>query len=355
VSSDGGVSGHTLAKAHCPVGGCPGHGWTDGQCSNVGQGPLPGGRLSRPRVDRRPVLDAVAVGEDRSDHREDHVDGRPDQADHQKRAHQMMSREATLGRHVAQLVQRDDDRGHRELAVDEVEEMEAERARGRDQSAHEPGRFAQRMIGGGHVLVEHRRPRLRGDEQPGVTGLAAGHQQQGQADSLQQQEPLLAGAPGDGDDRTAQDHPQRAVPEGVAVGHLDVARPSHQHEDGVDAESTTSRDEPLPPREHHHHQTHAGVEEETRFRGQYHLLHLGREWPRQAVVARGDLQREEESEHHCTRRGPQQRPRPPPGGGGKTGSCSREQPRFSGYQLAGRFFRCGLVRSLFVLDGMAFR
>lgn len=80
------------------------------------------------------MVGAGAVGEDRADHREDHVDGRSEQADQQEGAHQMVAREAALRRHVAQLVQRDDHRGHRELAVDGVEEVEADRSGGRDEA-----------------------------------------------------------------------------------------------------------------------------------------------------------------------------------------------------------------------------
>jgi hypothetical protein len=215
------------------------------------------------------VLDAGAVGEDRSDHREDHVDGGPEEADQQERTHQMVAREAALGRHVAQLVQRDDDRGHRELAVDDVEEVGADRAGGRDDPAHQPRRVAQCVIGGRHVLVEHPWAGLGGDEQPGVAGLAAGHQQQAQPDALQQQGAFPAGAAGDGDDRAAQDHPQRAVAEGVAVGHLDVRRPPDRREDDVDTDRGTNRDEPLPPGEYHHHQRHTGVQQEAGFGGEY--------------------------------------------------------------------------------------
>ena len=76
----------------------------------------------------------------------------------------MMAREAALDRHVTQLVQRDDDRGHRELNVDVVENMGADRAGGLDDPAYQPRRVAQRVIGGCHVLVEHRRAGLRRDE-----------------------------------------------------------------------------------------------------------------------------------------------------------------------------------------------
>lgn len=50
----------------------------------------------------------------------------------------MVAREAALGRHIAQLVQRDEDRGHRELDVDEVEDVFAHRAGGRDNAARQP-------------------------------------------------------------------------------------------------------------------------------------------------------------------------------------------------------------------------
>ena len=42
----------------------------------------------------------------------------------------MVARERTLGRHVAQLVERDDDRGHRELNVNVVENVRADCAGG---------------------------------------------------------------------------------------------------------------------------------------------------------------------------------------------------------------------------------
>jgi len=50
------------------------------------------------------VLAAVAVGEDRPDHREDHVYAGAEQPDRQERAHQMMTGKAAFGRHVAELV-----------------------------------------------------------------------------------------------------------------------------------------------------------------------------------------------------------------------------------------------------------
>jgi hypothetical protein len=97
----------------------------------------------RPQVGDRPgraarAEGAGAVGEDRPDHREDHVDARPEEADRQEGAHQVVAREAALGRHIAQLVQRDDDRGHRQLDVDPVEHMGADLAGGLDHPPRQP-------------------------------------------------------------------------------------------------------------------------------------------------------------------------------------------------------------------------
>lgn len=218
-------------------------------------------RRVRPQVGHRPVRAVRAVGEDRPDHREDHVDARSEQPDDQEGAHQVVAREAAQGCHVAQLVQRDGDRGHRELDVDEFEDAEADRAGGLDDPARHPRRVAQRVIGGRHVLVEHHRAGLRGDQQPGVAGLAAGHQQQGQSHALQQEETLPSGATRDGDDGPGQGHQQRAV----AEHHLGADHPPHEPEDEVDADRGGEPDEALPPGEHDHHQRHAGVQHRPRL------------------------------------------------------------------------------------------
>lgn len=212
-----------------------------------------------------------------------------------------MAREAALDRHVAQLVHRDDDGAHRELNVDPVENLGADRAGGRDNPAYQPRRIAQRVIGGCHVLVEHRRAGLRRDQQPGVAGLAAGHQQQGESDAFQQQDAVTAGAARDGDDGTGQSHPQRAV----AVHHLGADGSAHKPEDDIDADRGADCDEPLPPGEHHHHQRHTDVQHRARFGGEYHLSRLVGDRPPLAVPTRGDLQCNEESEAHRTHRSPQ--------------------------------------------------
>ncbi len=281
-------------------------------------------RRVRPQVGHRPVGAVGAVGEDRPDHREDHVDARPEQTDDQEGAHQVVAREAAQGRHVAQLVQRDGDRGHRELDVDEFEDTEADRAGGLDDPTHHPRRVAQRVIGGRHVLVEHHRAGLRGDQQPGVAGLAAGHQQQRQPHALQQQQALTAGAARDGDDGPGQGHQQRAV----AEHHLGADQPPHEPEDEVDADRGGEPDQALPPGEHHHHQRHAGVQHRPRLGGEDHLSRLDGDRTRHAVPARGQLQCDEESEADHTHRGPQHDPWSGPRGGPGAVAYSRKNPRY---------------------------
>ncbi len=151
------------------------------------------------------------------------------------------------------------------------------------------------MVGGRDVLVEHPVAARRGQEQPGVSGLAADHQQQGQPDALEQQGPLPAGAAGDREDSAAEDHPERAVAVEVA-GRLDVEHPAGQREEDVQAERGAEREEPLPPGEHHQHQRHARVEQTARLGGQDQLAQLVGDRSSQAVVAGGDLQRHEECE-----------------------------------------------------------
>lgn len=207
----------------------------------------------------------------------------------------MVAREPALDRHVAQLVHRYDGCGHGELRVDVVEKVGADRPGGSDGPAGQPGRVAERVIDGRDVLVQHRRAGLRRDEQPGVSGLAAGHQQQAQTDALQQQGSFRTCAARDGDGRATEHHPQCPVAERMAFGNGETHHPPHQKEDDVDTDCGTGRDHSLPPGEHHHRQRHTGVQQKSRLRGQYHLFHLIGDRPRQAVATRGDLQRDEES------------------------------------------------------------
>ncbi len=218
----------------------------------------------------------------------------------------MVAREPAFDRHVPQLVQRDQGGGERELAVDEMQQVLAGRSARLDDPAHHPRGVAQGVIGGGDVRVEHGRTGLGGDEQPGVARLVTGDQQQTEPGPLQQQRALPAGTAGEAEDRDAEHHPQRAV----AEAHLRVGRPPHQQEDDVDADRDAHRDEPLPPGEHHHGQRQTGVEQRSRVRREDQLAGLVGERSREAVVARGALQRDEEPEGPHPRHGPQRHPRP---------------------------------------------
>jgi hypothetical protein len=195
------------------------------------------------------------------------------------------------------------------------------------------------VVGGRHVLVEHERPGLGGDEQPGVTGLAAGHQQQSQPGALEQQRAFPAGAPRDGDDRAAERHPQGAVAERVAFRHLDAGHPSDRQEAHIDTDRGAEGDQPLPPGEHHHHQRHGGVQQATRLGREDHFPRLRGQRPRQAETTRHELQRDEESEAHDHCRGPDDHPGLTPRGVLVLVSAfySRKHPRRYRYQLFDRF------------------
>ncbi|CAM5325012.1 hypothetical protein STENM36S_01747 [Streptomyces tendae] len=296
----------------------------------------------RPQVGHRPLAAVGAVGEDRPDDREDHVDGGPEQADDEEGAHEVVAREPALDRHVTQLVQPDEGGGQGQLAVDEVEDVVTHRLGGLDEPADQPRGVAQRLVGGGHVRVEHRLACLRRDEQPGVARLVPGHQEQPEADTLEQQGTLTAPAPRHGDDRAAQDHPQRAV----AEVHVGADRPAHQQEDEVDADRGTGRDQALPPGQDHHRQGEAGVQQRPRVGREDHFSRLLGDRAPHAVVARGEFQDDEETEGHHTRRGPQHGPRPARRGERGAEVASPGYSFLGGFHLFGPFARGRTNRSL---------